>query len=348
MNPLTEPSNPPRRRGRTVVILVASLVAVVFGLSLQTAGAGASTTTAAHAVQDPAPSGNSGTTIDPLQYNCGNDAPTCGQVGESNGYYNGTDVDLLYSENFFCDATPGVVSAARPPAARRCTGPAPPPSGAFRATGTTLGNTTHGDTLYIPVPLFTPAPATQCTATATCIDHPPTIDLSQIAGALPGSPNPTTLYNMPDPGPRPVVSTRNNGLPEWWNVKVVPIASLRTFDLPDRKSLTSAQMSAGIVATNVFLFFQVLPGTLFTSMAADLTATAPPGRPCLGSGPSAGQPDRVGHDVQQPKERLRSHRTQLPEPRHQPRLDPGSGRGGAVLGAVLLRQDGVGGIVIGL
>ena len=228
MNPLTEPSNPPRRRGRTVVILVASLVAVVFGLSLQTAGAGASTTTAAHAVQDPAPSGNSGTTIDPLQYNCGNDAPTCGQVGESNGYYNGTDVDLLYSENFFCDATPGVVSSHSSTGCEAGTGPAPTPSGTSSGnTGTTLGNTTHGDTLYIPVPLFTPAPATQCTATATCIDHPPTIDLSQIAGALPGSPNPTTLYNIPIPAHDHVVTTRNNGLPEWWNVKVFRSPRLR-------------------------------------------------------------------------------------------------------------------------
>ncbi len=55
-------------------------------------------------VQNPAPNGDNGTTIDPLQYNCGNDAPTCGQVGESNGYYNGTNVDLLYSENYYCDA----------------------------------------------------------------------------------------------------------------------------------------------------------------------------------------------------------------------------------------------------
>ena len=61
----------------------------------------AGATSAGASVQDPAPSANSGTTIDPLQSNCGNDAPTCGQVGESYGFYNGTNVDLLYSENYF-------------------------------------------------------------------------------------------------------------------------------------------------------------------------------------------------------------------------------------------------------
>jgi hypothetical protein len=274
---------------------MASVLAVLFGLSLQTAGAGASTASAAHAVQDPAPNGNNGTTIDPLQYNCGNDAPTCGQVGESNGYYNGTDVDLLYSENFYCDATPGVVSTHSSTGCEAGTGPSVTPSATSSGnTGTTLGNTTHGDTLYIPVPLFTPTPATQCTATATCIDHPPTIDLSQIAGALPGSPNPTTLYNVPIPAHDHVVTTRNNGLPEWWNVKVVPIATSGDWSaFQASKSLTSAQMS-GAVATNVFLFFQVLPGTLSPSMAANLTATAPPGAAV----PSAPNPDPTGNQTE--------------------------------------------------
>ena len=181
------------------MVLVASVLAVLFGLSIQAATATAASP-ATHAVQDPAPNGDSGTTIDPLQYNCGNNAPTCGQVGESNGYYNGTNVDLLYTENYYCDAN--VTSAAatgceagqgysgQPSGGSPGTaaGPAGTPSATSSgSSGTSLGNTTHGDTLYISVPLFANPPATQCTATATCIDHPPTIDLSRLAAFLPGS-----------------------------------------------------------------------------------------------------------------------------------------------------------------
>ncbi len=77
------------------------LLSLVASITLATFGAGLAVTVAgAVATNGPAtniPSGNSGTTIDPLQYNCGNDAPTCGQVGESYGFYNSTNVDLLYS-----------------------------------------------------------------------------------------------------------------------------------------------------------------------------------------------------------------------------------------------------------
>ena len=93
------------------VALLSALFISMFGIvAVAGLGASAAAPAATHAVQDPAPNGDNGTTIDPLQYNCGNDAPTCGQVGESNGYYNGTNVDLLYSENYYCDAN--VTSAA--------------------------------------------------------------------------------------------------------------------------------------------------------------------------------------------------------------------------------------------
>ena len=148
--------------------------------------------------------------------------------------------------------------------------------------GTSLGNTTHQDTLYIPVPLFANPPPTQCTATATCIDHPPTIDLSRIAGALPGDPSPSSVDNVPIPAHDHVVGTRNGGLPEWWNVEVVATTDPATFS-----TLTSiAAITAAVNASKAdrgphqrLLFFQVLPGTVPAAMAADLTATAPPGAP---------------------------------------------------------------------
>jgi hypothetical protein len=268
-----------RRRFGIGVALLSSLFIVMFGVvAVAGVGASASASTSSHAVQDPAPNGDNGTTIDPLQYNCGNDAPTCGQVGESNGYYNGTNVDLLYSENYYCDAN---VTSAATSGCEVGAAPSPTPSATSAGnSGTSLGNTTHGDTLYIPVPLFSNPPPTQCTATATCIDHPPTIDLSRIAPDLPGSPSGASVSNVPIPAHDHVVGTRNGGAPEWWNVEVVATTNPATFGTLTSVSAINAAVTAGTAITaptNAFLFFQVLPGTLSASMAANLTATAPPG-----------------------------------------------------------------------
>lgn len=261
-----------------MIVVLAAAMAVVFALSSQS---GASSTPAAGGARPTAhtaPNGNNGTTIDPLQYNCGNDAPTCGQVGESNGYYNGTNVDLLYSENFYCDSN---ITSAASTGCEAGAGPSPTPSAASAGgTGTSLGNTTHGDTLYIPVPLFANPPPTQCVATATCIDHPPTIDLSRIAGALPGNPSPSSLSNVPIPAHDHVVGTRNGGLPEWWNVEVIATTNPATFNTLTSVGAINAALAANTAIpapTNTFLFFQILPGTLSAAMAANLTATAPPG-----------------------------------------------------------------------
>ncbi len=274
------------RKARAAVVSGIVLLLVLFGASAPDL-ASAAGAAPAHAVQAPPPNGDNGTTIDPLQYNCGNDAPTCGHVGESNGYYNGTNVDLLYSENYYCDAN---VSSAATTGCEAGAGPSATPSATSAgSSGTSLGNTTHGDTLYIPVPLFSNPPPTQCIATATCIDHPPTIDLSRIAGALPGNPSPSSVSNVPIPAHDHVVGTRNNGVPEWWNVEVVATTSPSTFSGLTSVGAINAAVSGGNaipVPTNVFLFFQVLPGTLSPAMAANLSATAPPG-PAVASAPSA-------------------------------------------------------------
>ncbi|MHB1536416.1 MAG: hypothetical protein ACYC1D_17770, partial [Acidimicrobiales bacterium] len=262
--------------------MASSLMMVIFGL---TGIAGAQTVSShpapvkAQAVQDPPPSGNSGTTIDPLQYNCGNDAPSCGQVGESYGFANGQNVDLLYSENYYCDtavssgASSGCEAGAGPSSANP-TAPSP--------DGTSLGNTTHNDILYIPVPLFSPTPPTQCVASATCIDHPPTIDLSRFGGAF------SSDTNVPIPAHDHFVTTRNNGLPEWWNVKVVPISNLATWDAFVGSGNLTATQEGGAVPTNAFLFFQVLPGSVPANLAVNQgpsTPNTPPG-PGVATAPS--------------------------------------------------------------
>jgi hypothetical protein len=278
------PRYAPRRLRAAVVALALSPMAA-FGLTGTAFAQPAPALAHTAAVQNPAPNGDSGSTIDRLRYNCGNDAATCGQVGESYGFYNGQNVDLLYTENYFCDTA---VSSGASTGCEAGAGPSANPTASTSPDGTSLGNTTHADTLYIPVPLFANAPATQCTATATCIDHPPTIDLSRIASALPGNPSPSALTNVPIPAHNHVVGTRNGGLPEWWNVQVIATADPSTFSGLTSVSAINAAVTAGKAAsvpTNVFLFFQVMPGTVPAAQAANLTATAPPG-PAVPSAPA--------------------------------------------------------------
>lgn len=202
------------------------------------------------------PSGNSGTTVSPLQYNCANDSPTCGPtstspgIGESYGYYNGQDVRLLYTENYYC----GTSAGPTPGSTSGC-------EAGYASTTSPPANTTHADTLYIPVPLFANPPPTQCSAAATCIDHPATIDLSALASADSALAGAT---NVGLPNHDHVVGTRNNGNPEWWSVEVVATTSPTVFNTLTSVSAINAAKSAGTVVeapTNVFLFFQVLPGT---------------------------------------------------------------------------------------
>ena len=260
-----------------------ALLAAVTGLTSVRAGASTPATHVARAAS--VANGDTGTTVDPLRYNCGNDAPSCGQVGESYGYYNSTNVDLLYSENYYCDTAVPSNAATGCEVGAPASGPNPT---APSPDGTSIGNTTHADKLYIPVPLFAGAPQTQCTATATCIDHPPTIDLSRIAGAL-GVGNPSTLDNVPIPAHDHVVGTRNAGLPEWWNVQVIATTDPATFSTLTSVSAINAAVTASkavSVPTNAYLFFQVLAGTVPAAQAANLTATAPPG-PAVPAAPAA-------------------------------------------------------------
>ena len=278
---MRENGNDRRRWARTPLAILASLFAVL-GL---TAGA-VLTTSVASAATATAPHGTTGTTISPLQYNCGNDAPTCGQVGENYGYYNGKNVELLYTENYYCaptvsskDPTTGC-EAGKPPASTDPTGTS--------KDGTSLGNTTHAQTLYVAVPLFTPHPPTQCTATATCIDHPPTIDLSALASSLTKPATTPAFDRVGLPAHDHIVGTRATDKPVWWNVDVVATKTATAFGTLKSVTAIKAALAAGTAIsapTNVYLFFQVLPGTVPQATAANLTATAPPG-PAVAKAPT--------------------------------------------------------------
>ncbi|MGH9069078.1 MAG: hypothetical protein ACRD0J_16570 [Acidimicrobiales bacterium] len=229
-----------------------------------------SNTYSASAGSGAAPS-NSGAPYDPLAYDCTHPSsgPSgCDNVGLTHGYYGNHVVDFLYTANFYCDHS--VTSHA--------------------ATGCEAGKTyshlppgaTSQDTLYIPVPLgFAPTQGLQCPMSGNCIDHPHTIDLSALYPVLKQFPalhltSASQLDNAPLTPHSHVIYNRNNNLPEWWNVVVVPVTSQAGFNTVI-STTSEAQLKADLgkggvytstVATNAFLYFQVTRGTSTTTAAA--------------------------------------------------------------------------------
>ena len=221
-----------------------------------------------------------GSTFNNLNYDCGQSAPNCENLGIAHGWVSGTpgaagqDVQLLYSEQQFCDssvANPGAAPCeVGKPAATVPPGVGDPtvPTAANSAPGATGGNS-QIDPLYIPVPLgFTPT-YSQCPSAITCIDHPMTVDLSNIAPYLPGNPSPASLTNVPLPSHDHVIRTRNADQPEWWNVEVVPVTSQAQLNAVENlKDLTASQElpfnpttnPGGAIDSNIYLWFQTLPG----------------------------------------------------------------------------------------
>ena len=171
--------------------------------------------------------------------------------------------------------------------------------------------------------------------------------------ALPGSPSATSVKNVPIPSHDHVVGTRNGGLPEWWNVQVIATTDPATFKHPDQRERHQRRRGRHKGGVGSDEHVPLLPGS------SRHGAGCPGGQPDR-DGPSGtggghrtdtgtvGQPDRDGDDLQQPEERLRRNRTELPEPRHLEGLDRRPERGSALLGAVLLRYLGELGLLVRL
>ncbi len=141
-----------------------------------------------------------------------------------------------------------------------------------------------------PCPCSPTRPPTQCTATATCIDHPPTIDLSRIASALPGNPSPSSVSERADPGSRPRRRhTQQRPARSGGTSRSSPPPAPSTFS-----TLTSvAAINAAVNAWHGdrrcrpthSSSSRSFPGTVPAGQAANLTATAPPG-PAVATAPT--------------------------------------------------------------
>jgi hypothetical protein len=164
--------------------------------------------------------------------------------GFTKGWYHGHTVRFYYSKNFRCKQPPASTASSK------CEG----------GTNYTQTPANTFDPLYVIVPLgFTPPKWTlQCPA-GTCIDHPHTIDLTSVLGSGTG--------NLTLPAHSHIVATSNSHQSEWWNVDIVGVKSLTTWDKLVRSKnshelqyLQRAKSSTitGNIPTNLFLYFAVL------------------------------------------------------------------------------------------
>lgn len=174
----------------------------------------------------------------------GMSASSHNSVGNTKGWFAGHTVRFHYTKNFFCKEPPTSGATTKCEAGSDYT---QTPASTF-------------DPLYVVVPLgFTPPASTlQCPTAGRCIDHPHTIDLSAVLGS--------GTANALLPPHSHVVATANGGQPEWWNVDVVGVKSLKAWDrIVNRKNdfalryLQKHDSSdvTGNIPTNLFLYFSV-------------------------------------------------------------------------------------------
>lgn len=248
------------------------------------AGTGTSTAAEAmnqnvyHGATGPSMTG-SGAAVDPLVTDCVTKA-ACSATGIGNtlGFVGDQTSNFLYSENYFCDKSVAAKSATG------CEGGA-----SYKKLPPGTSSASQTDPLYIITPLFKPQPVDlQCPVSGYCIDHPATVDLSRLASTLDPilGTTPTQLENAPGTPHSHIVLTTNHNQPEWWNVQVIGVTNAAAYNKIDMASNKEAEVKAlqadpssgvtGAIPTNVFLWFQVLPGAL------------PAGAPGTGGGGTAG------------------------------------------------------------
>ena len=162
--------------------------------------------------------------------------------GKTNDFDSGFVTENTYTQGFFCDTTVPAQSQSGCEVGKTFN---KPPSKNF-------------DPLWITVPLgFTvPQMDMQCPNGLTCVDHPATIDLSAIGGPA----------NAATPGHDHFTSTRNGGVPEWWDVYVVGVTDRATyyairqhgsFAYVEQLIKSGDKHVTKPIPTNLFLFFAV-------------------------------------------------------------------------------------------
>jgi hypothetical protein len=174
-------------------------------------------------------------------------ASSNGRTGTTKGWYDGHTVTFRYTRNFFCKTPPASGATSKCEAGADYT---QTPARTF-------------DPLYVVVPLgFTPPTSTlQCPVAGHCIDHPSTIDLSAVLGS--------GTSDVLLPAHSHIVATANKQQAEWWNVDVVAVKNLSSWDKivrakSDREleylQKNDSKEVTGNITTNLFLYFAVKTG----------------------------------------------------------------------------------------
>ena len=139
-----------------------------------------------------------------------------------------------------------------------------PPTGCEVGTDSIVGPVPNADrsVLYVLVPLFAgPNPAPMC-AVASCPNHPTTIDLSRIAGAL--GADPSAVASVALPAHSHILDGPAGG---WWDTKIVGVtneaawATLAAGKSEATMNALIADPNSGVVGpipTNLYLFFNVV------------------------------------------------------------------------------------------
>jgi hypothetical protein len=167
------------------------------------------------------------------------------RVGSTPGWYDGRTVTFTYSRNFVCKMPPASHATSHCEAGAMYDSV---PAATF-------------DPLYVVVPIgFTPAKGTlNCPHAGACIDHPHTIDLSQVFGSAQDD-------NVLLPAHSHIITTTNSGQAEWWPVVVVGITNQATWNkIVAHKSYAELDWLrhdgnshiTNNIPTNLFLYFKV-------------------------------------------------------------------------------------------
>jgi hypothetical protein len=177
--------------------------------------------------------------------------------GMTKAFYNGKAVSFTYSKGYFCDTS--VSSKA--------------PTGCEAGATFNKAPAPRFAPLYITVPLgfSVPQMSMDCPTGIVCVDHPGKIDLSRLEPALkplyPGVSKKAltkTLSSTATPGHDHFITTKADGKPIWWDVKVVGVTKKSEYNkIAHHKSAkfllheVNAGKTTPVIPTNLFLFFAV-------------------------------------------------------------------------------------------
>lgn len=175
-------------------------------------------------------------------------------LGRTAGWFAGREVTFEYTKPFQCPTVTGQTSGAASGCILNGTA-------ATRPNAPELDPSAEAPTVYVMVPLFSPAPpaTTLHCPTSTCTQHPAKMDLSRVFGA--GAANADT------PPHSHIVGQLAGNL---WEIEVVGVTTLAAWnDIVSAKSLArvrqlQAQSNSPLTAdipSNLFLFFNVADRT---------------------------------------------------------------------------------------